>query len=254
MSSSPLPVDSPIFVVGSPRSGTTLLRSILDAHPRICLPTWETGLFDRLSQIVNGDFSKPRGREHNYAKLERPALIAWFRRCADDLMSTLTQAVGKPRWGEKTPSHVYHMDLIHEVYPHAHFIHIIRDGRAVVRSLQNVEWNPGGLRWAIGRWVTSVRAGRESGARLPRGQYLEIRYEALTTDSEATIRTVCQFLGEPFAEQMLEFNRPNNNSWCVRQEPLQEKPLNKYRSLGLLERLAFHFSACDLQRELGYRR
>ena len=244
--------DRPVFIIGSPRSGTTLLRSVLDAHPHLCCPTWETGLFDRLSAFVSGDFEKPRGSEANFCSLERSEVIAWLRRCADDLMGQFVTRAGKRRWGEKTPAHVFHMGLIDEVYPGSQFIHIIRDGRDVVRSLQSVDWSRHDVRRSVRRWTVSVAAGRDAGRRLGPERYTEVRYEELTAGPRGVVEGLCSFLGEPFAESMLEFHRPENNSWGLSLDRIQKGPVNRHRGLSLYERLVVSREATGWLKELGY--
>jgi hypothetical protein len=168
-------------------------------------------------------------------------------------MDQLVSKSGKSRWGEKTPAHVFHIDLIDEVFPEAQFIHIIRDARDVVRSLQNVEWSPRRIRWSVGRWTDSVAAGRSAGRRLGTGRYLEVRYEALTREPRKVVEDICSFLCEPFSESMLEFHRPENNSWGITSMGIQNKPLNRYRKLSLTERMVLWMEAGHLMRELGYR-
>jgi hypothetical protein len=243
----------PIFILGAPRSGTTLMRSIIDAHPNIFCPPWETGLFVRLDEMLNGDLPKIMQAEAPHFPLCREELINWARRTCDDLMGLFAAKAGKPRWAEKTPAHVYNMRLIGEVVPECQFIHMIRNGYEVVRSLQNMHWAPRQIGWSTERWTTSVAAGRECGAELGTARYLEVRYEDLTKRCEPTLRTLCEFLGEPFDGQMLGFNRPENNSWGAERKAVQDKPVNKHRDLGLLARLVFRLRAGALQRELGYR-
>jgi hypothetical protein len=242
---------SPIFVVGAPRSGTTLLRSMLDAHPNICCPTWETGVFEKFAMVVNGDFTERRTDIPNLP-IERDDLLAWCRQSADDLMSRLISASGKPRWAEKTPAHVFCIDLIHEIYPNAQFIHIVRNGRDVVRSLQSMPWAPREIRWSCHRWVASVAAGRDAGRRLPKELYTEVRYEDLTREPESTIRQLCDYLGEPFEPRMLAFHDPANNSWGVASEPIKPRPVNKHRDLSLMERVVFAHMSKATMHELGY--
>ena len=147
-----------------------------------------------------------RGKEANFANFERKQLVDWMHRAVDDLMTTLTAGSGKPRWGEKTPAHVYQMDLIHEVYPKAQFVHILRNGRDVVRSLQNVEWSPREIRWSVNRWKSSIEAGRSFGSQFPEGLYTEVRFEELTNNPESSARSLCEFLNEPFVPEMLALN------------------------------------------------
>jgi hypothetical protein len=243
----------PIFIVGSPRSGTTLMRSIVDAHPNVFCPSWETGLFVHLGAMLDGDLRTVMKKEKDNFPLSRSELVEWARKAAEDLMGRFGARSGKPRWAEKTPAHVHHIGLIHEVFPEAQLVHMIRCGYDVVKSLQNMAWAPRRIRWSTHTWVASVRAGREAGARLPAGQYTEVRYEELVAEPERVLRGLCDFLGEPFAPQMLEFHDPEKNSWKAALQPLQNKPVHDYRELTLGQRLLFAWSAGGLMRELGYR-
>jgi hypothetical protein len=243
--------DRPIFIVGSPRSGTTLMRSIVDAHPNICCPPWETGLLVHLDRVVNGDVKALLEKDKSFP-VGRADLIAWARRSTEDLIALFAAKTGKPRWAEKTPAHVFHIDLIHEVFPRAQFVHMIRNGRDVVRSLQNMAFAPRAIRWSSRRWVDSVKAGRALGQKLPADQYCEVRYEDLIREPRPLVERLCGFLGEPFAPQMLEFHKPENNSWGKQDKPLQDKPVNKYRELGFVERAIFSWVASPLLKELNY--
>jgi hypothetical protein len=242
----------PIFIIGSPRSGTTLMRSIVDAHPNIFCPTWETGLFVHLGAMLNGDLLKVMRQEGDRFPLSRVELIDWARQAATQLLERFGARSGKARWAEKTPAHVHHVDLIREVFPDVQFVHMIRNGYDVVKSLQNMPWAPRRIRWSTQTWVASVRAGREAGARLPGGCYTEVRYEELIRQPRETLERLCNYLGEPFAPQMLAFHEPQRNSWKASLQPLQNRPVNEYQHLGLLERLQFAWSAGRLMRELGY--
>jgi Sulfotransferase family len=242
----------PIFVVGCPRSGTTLLRSILDAHPRICCPVWETGVFVALAQMLDRDSEWHAANDSLIGDL-RPRMLQWARRSVETMMQELTAQVGKPRWAEKTPAHVLHIRLIHEVFPEAQFLHIIRNGRDVVRSLQNMPWAPRRIRWSSQRWIDSIQCGRDAASKLPVGRYMEVRYEELTKNPDELVHGLCAFLGEDFVPQMLAFNRAENNSWGKERQPLRAAPINQYPKLSFLERLVFSKMAGTLMHELGYR-
>jgi len=244
--------DRPIFIVGSPRSGTTLMCNMIDAHPHIFAPYWETGLFIRFEELLTNHLPWVLKEHPASFPLKRKDLIDWIRESVQALFGRFAAVCGKRRWAEKTPGHVFQIKLIHEVFPQAQFIHMIRNGRDVVRSLQNMPWAPRRLRWSIQRWMMSVRAGREQGAQLPPGLYTEVRYEDLVAQPAETLRRVCQFLGEPFSEQMLAFHLPENNSWRYKFEPLKHGPINAYPPSPCLERLLFWYNARGLMRELGY--
>ena len=155
--------------------------------------------------------------------------------------------------GRKNTGHVFHMDLIHAVYPDAQFIHIIRDGRSVVRSLQNMKWAPQEIKWSVDRWKDSIIAARRSADSFPDGQYAEIRYEDITSDTEKSLANLCQFLEEDFAPVMLEFHRPENNSWGVSQDAVARQSVRQsYRALTFRERAVLKKRAGKLLRELGY--
>src|SRR5262249_12269677 len=142
--------------------------------------------------------------------------------------------------------------LIHEVFPGAQFIHMIRNGYDVVKSLQNVSFAPRNISWNTRTWISSVRSGRAAAKQLPPGLYTEVRYEELVKKPTDVLTGLCEFLGEPFSESMLSFHNPENNTWKLKDDPLQERPLSKYREMPFWSRLMFSRLAAPLMLELGY--
>lgn len=195
----------PVVVIGgSPRSGTTLLRTILDAHPRLCCGP-ESSIFLPGAPPIE-TLARGYGLEADAIAAmvrESPSQAAFIEAFARSYRAR----VGKPRWAEKTPLNVWHVDWIWEHFPEARFIHAIRDGRDVVCSMRRHPdrvWRDGvrvdvvrqePLRRTIGRWVTSTGKGlRHRGD--PR--YREIRYEELVTRPREVLADLFGWLGEPF--------------------------------------------------------
>jgi hypothetical protein len=218
MSAPPMPV-----IVGAPRSGTTLLRFMLDAHPQMAIPP-ETG-FLTLGRSLRGRGDCLR-RQFFEAITAFPAdAPAWndFGLSRPNLWSMLAgiepftvadgyrafyrayaEARGKQRWGDKTPMHCLHLMSIEEVLPEAHFIHVIRDGRDVALSLRHLRFSPGHDIEVLARhWANCVTAASAQGARCRR--YLEVRFEELVCDSRAVLSRVCAFLDLPYWPEMLRY-------------------------------------------------
>lgn len=208
-------------IVGAPRSGTTLLRFMLDAHPGLAIPP-ETGFLPSVAELPEP--VQPDGL-HSLITSYHPDLPGWndFGISADVYRHQLyglrpfsaSEGVrefyrlyaadhGKSRYGDKTPTYCQHMPALQNLLPEAHFIHIIRDGRDVALSLRNMWFGPGRDMTTLGAyWSGLVQTARTVAASLRR--YLEVRYEALIHDPEGELRTICAFLHLDFDGRMLRY-------------------------------------------------
>jgi Sulfotransferase family len=190
----------PIFVVGSPRSGTTLLRLILDSHPSIaCGP--ETNVLADLDESLN--------RHWNRLQRFGPDKAYWhaaYRDLFGRFMADYAASKGKARWADKTPSYAEHLQFITALFPEAQVIHIIRDVRYVTASaLSRWGWR---LAWTMPEtWRRSVKMAREFGSRADPDQYREVRFEELVGATEATLRGVFDWLGESWDPRVLDYDR-----------------------------------------------
>jgi hypothetical protein len=195
----PLAPDAPIFVIGCGRSGTTLLRMILDSHPRISCGE-ETKFLIDLESIVTRYWSLLS----TYG-LDRAYWIEHIRRLYLDFQSVYLERRGKARWADKTPTYTPHLAFIDELFPTAQYVHLVRDGHDVVASHRERWGWRAGARAANSIWVSYVRAARAFGAQLPAGRFHELKYEDLVTSPEATARALFAFLGEPWDPAVLQY-------------------------------------------------
>ena len=201
------------FIVGSPRSGTTLLRMMLDSHSQIAIPP-ETGFFPHtltnlfgndehrrhalVSTLVNFPPCAPGWQDFGIPPqvlLRELSRVTPFRldeglRC---FYRTYAARFGKARWGDKTPSYGNHMRAIERLLPEARFIHIIRDGRDVALSLRNLWFSPGmDMKTLARKWRRDICSIRREARHCRR--YLEVRYESLVRDSQKILQEVCAFI------------------------------------------------------------
>ena len=193
------------FIVGVPRSGTTLLRFMLDAHPALAIPP-ESGfvsviadleesddtLRSRFVEIVLGwetwpDLSLTPEAFRATAQSIRPFTAGAGLRALCHLHAS---RFGKPRWGDKTPLYCTALDRVRRVLPEARFIHIIRDGRDVALSLGPLWFAAGNDPETLARfWRAQIEAARALGVGRP--DYLEVRYEALVREPRREFERVC---------------------------------------------------------------
>jgi hypothetical protein len=211
------------FVVGAPRSGTTMLRLMLDAHPELAIPP-ETYFITRAQKMWRAAKRRP-GEDKMEAfieavtghkrwpdfHLEADAFAARVRerqpkylgegvRCFYEMYA---EKIGKPRWGDKTPFYVRKMDVIHNALPEARFVHLIRDGRAVALSIKDLWFGPDTIEECAEFWVARLDEARAQAKDLP--NYMEVIYEDLVRDPEPNLRRIADFIEVPFDDRMVRF-------------------------------------------------
>ena len=214
----PMPI-----IVGAPRSGTTLLRFMLDSHPQLAIPPETsflivanrfTSLGDELREeffrvVTNfphdapcwDDFEIPRKEFWKGLKRIKPFTVAEGYRVFFRLYA---RRFGKPRWGDKTPAYCLHLETIEFVLPEAHFIHIIRDGRDVALSLRDMWFSPGReMEDLAAHWCKFVSAGIEQGSRCR--HYMQLRFEDLILSPRETLKRICEFIELGYDETMLRY-------------------------------------------------
>nr|MBA2296496.1 sulfotransferase [Actinomycetota bacterium] len=277
--------------VSATRSGSTLLRLMLDSHPAMAIPLethfvpdlikarrWERADADRLAEVVTthrrwGDFHLDADELRRRFNVVEPLEIGELVRAFYELYA---EQQGKSRWGDKTPGYVREMIRIEHVLPEARFIHLIRDGRDVALSVLGMEWGPDTVEGAARRWKKRVMRGREQAARLP--HYLEVRYEDLILDTEPTLLRICEYIELDFDEAMLRYyeraeerlsekardlyrgpDRPavsaehRMRSHALAKEPPKADRVYRWREKMTLEQRAeFEAEAGDLLADLGY--
>jgi hypothetical protein len=195
---------SPIFIVGCQRSGTTMLRLILDSHPRIsCGP--ETRFLEDMERIVGADWK--RLSQYGFPREEWLGRIAGF---FDGIQGDYARSRGKSRWADKSPRYAMKLPFIMELFPDAQVVHVIRDGRDVAVSHRKRFGYWSCVKSAV-KWPRYIAEATEAGRRLPPGQYHELRYEELVSDQEGTLRRLLDFLGEEWDPALLEFDKKSHD-------------------------------------------
>ncbi len=258
----------PFFIVGCARSGTTLLRNLLRSHPSLTLPP-ESHFIPRFYKEFGDPATEADARRLASLILGTMWVKKWelgltpddfagcrtYRDIVCRMYETYARKEGKPRWGEKTPEYVKELPTLRRVFPDAKIIHIIRDGRDVAHSWVQKRFGPQNYYTAAQAWKLRVNLGRREGRSSPE-TYHEVRFEELLANPSGTMRAVCEFLDEPYVDDLLRPTPPPGDlsSWKPWQlNSIATGNMGKWRSnLSPGERALFESVAGDLLRQLGY--
>jgi Sulfotransferase family len=277
-----------LFIVGCPRSGTTLLQRILNAHPQIAITPeshWIPRLYEKPWALTRAGLIRPKlirrlAAHRKFARLgigeEELQRLAGnghpmtYPCLVTAILGLYGKARAKPLVGDKTPDYVRRISTLHELWPEARFTHVIRDGRDVCLSMREwpkvhpkpgdfITWEEDPVSTAAWWWEFNVRLGRDDGTSLRSGLYYEVRYEALIARPREQCERLCAFLGLPFDEAMLRFydDRASADPGLeLKRAGLPVTPdLRDWQSQMLAEELErFEATAGELLDELNYSR
>ena len=199
-------IKTPIFLVGAERSGTTLLRLMLDHHPHIAFhyefefavdQISETGQYPDLSSYLD------------YLSDHRIFLASQFEindaltypELVNSFLLQRQQRVSKPIVGA-TVHHYF--DKLPQIWPQAKFIHLIRDGRDVARSNMPMGW-AGNLFVGADRWIEAEAHWKKLVTQLSPEQHISVYYEPLIKNPEVILKQLCVFIGVDFDQSMFEY-------------------------------------------------
>lgn len=270
----------PFFVVGTGRSGTTLVQRMLSAHLGLAVPP-ETQFFSRFDPAIR--FSDPlqgidadaylRTIESDPWLAQLPLDAGDFRGAIDGgarssrdlflwMLGALAGDIGPGvRLGEKTPHHEKHVGRLAQLFPGAVFIHVTRDPRDVVVSLRIEEWWP----WSsVQRTALAVRKTLErqrEHERVLGGRFVRLRYEDVVQHPERELTRVCHALGIEFDPAMLDYHEQSDSGYLPGEEewksltgkPLDPSRIGRWRSrLSTREAQAVERACGTIMRTYGY--
>jgi hypothetical protein len=219
-----LKVKPPFFILGAQRSGTTMLRLMLNRHPEIAVPhesKFILAFFPHLDRY--GDLRESPNRERLLEAIENhPAVragglvpdraavlchsVGTYAELVDAIMTEKARSMGKKRWGDKTPFYTPDIDSLWRIFPDARIVHLVRDGRDVAVSQRKVEWLSSSLPRLAMDWRWKVAICHKVGAVRGSSYFLEVMFEELVHAPEPVLRRICEFLDEPFDPAMLLYS------------------------------------------------
>lgn len=212
----------PFFIVGAQRSGTTMLRLMLNSHSRLSIP-FESGFIPEFyyKKGLYGDISTSGPKAKFLKDIENDSFVKKGRLITDrhallnteikdyaDLVNAIfsiyAKSENKERWGDKTPSYITDIDVLKILFPKCKIIHLVRDGRDVALSLRKLDWGGENIPRLARDWRWKTTLGFKMGQLLG-NDYLQVRYEDLVLSTEQELRKICGFLSEDYENDMLEY-------------------------------------------------
>jgi len=245
---------SPVFVVGMPRSGTTLLGAMLNAHSQVAVAP-ETHFYtrcradppedDTIEDVWARLSQQPGVQDMELTEEEKTRICTRIRRIDGptpaDLLNALgtvyAERTGAAVWGENTPDHLAHVPVVLREFPEAGVLCVVRDPRDVCLSLRSVPWNRDSLPEAAWKWRRYAEMSSVYRSSLP-NRFREVRYEELLRQPESVLRSILEWLGLSFERRVLEFHRddegpadPDREPWKAKtRRPLDPTNTEKWRT------------------------
>lgn len=200
-----------------------MLRLMLNNHGQICVPHesgfitecyWRLADFGDLAVRENAgrlldDIGKIPFVASGRLITDKDRILAHPTATYSDLIRAIymeyAKTCGKTRWGDKTPEYTPDLDILYNLFPGCQILHIVRDGRDVAVSQRDIRWLSDSIPRLAEDWRWKTTIAHKVGSVMG-DQFLEIHYEDLVLDTEATLGQVCDFLGEDFDEGMMAFS------------------------------------------------
>ena len=267
----------PVFICGCPRSGTTLLASMLGSHPEnITVPEFpfKFQILGKISRSLDTDtpIDVLEGLTDDWSykiweiadKDIRHALSGDTQdagKTLEQFVNLYTQRIGKAscvNWIDHTPMNLYYMHTLSELYPDASFVHIIRDGRAVAASVMPLDWGPNTIFMAANWWTQHVSYGIAAETALA-DRVFRITYEELVIDTERCLKRICEQTGIDYSVSMLESAGFEVPDYTRQQHELIGSPVDSRRSHQWMQLLSerqieiFEWATHDYLSYLGYK-
>lgn len=248
----------PIFVVGTMRSGSTLLRLILDSHENIAIGE-ETGFMGALAAnkvIPNWRYGKEWYGRLGWSEKEFDARLEEFY---TSLFARHAADQGKRRWGDKTPLHSWHMGEMARIFPNAVFLAIVRHPGAVVSSLRKRFHYE--AQEAADYWQSTNIEILRHGVELGDSRFALVRYEDVLGDTETTLREITSWLGEPWSQDLLRHHEVQGAKGAPRmvdgntstRDPIIEERADRWTSaLNQADQDVTRMATAGLAEFLGY--
>ena len=258
--------NSPIFIGGAGRSGTTLLRVMLNAHKNLCGGP-EFKMIPNISKIFR-QLDTMKGIKKAY-KLNKNSINSNFRSFISGFFEDYISFNNAERIVEKTPHNVLVMKELGEIFPNAKFLHVIRDGRDVACSLVKREWKDfnGKPIWyvqnlenAVKYWKQTIIKGiQDSKADYLKGRVKIVKYEDLVVSPEGNMKDILEFLNEPWDKKVLNHEKvdrgyePKESSTEQVNKEIYTKSLSRWeREFTKQDKENFKDIAGQLLVDLGY--
>jgi sulfotransferase family protein len=267
--------DRPVFVGGAPRSGTTLLRVMLNSHPELAIPREtkvvlhayaQRGTWGNLSVEANrralADWVieqqpsavrfAPLTEVHERIVAAPPTLGSAVGSC----LVAYAERTGKKRWGDKRPVYARYLDALFRLFPDAQFINLVRDPRASVSSMKRMGWWQSAVP-GVELWNRSVAALDPWRSLLRPDQFLELRYEDFATDPRPNMEKIVDFLGlsRDGLESMFSFHENLDEHSPVHPrlaEPITLAPPSWPKELSAAEVSFVERETADRMAQYGY--
>jgi hypothetical protein len=257
-----LPSDarSPIFIGGQRRSGTSLLRVLLNRHRNIAAGPESKFVQDPSFIAWHDDVATTWTtwlERYGFGRTEVDRAVAAM---VDNLFTRYQLREGKVRWAEKTPTNILRIDYLFRLFPHAQFIHVIRDPRDTYCSIRQralsdkPEWAKFRPRRAARDWCAAILAGKRF--RPCTDRYMEVQYERLVSEPGPVMKQALDFLQEPWDPNILNPDADNQEARSeaqVRRDVINSASVGRWRTeLTIDEVTDVQRVAGELMIELGY--
>jgi hypothetical protein len=240
----------PVFIVGAPRSGTSMLHWSLVQHENL----WGSAESDFLRPLVKGIRSAYESGtnlgDYHWLIKENVSKAEFMLFIGQGIESLYLSRSGGLRWVDQTPQYVLDFSSLNAMFPHARFIHIVRDGRQVICSMQEkFGWS---FVKAMNTWKQMVEAGHQISCE-KRINFLQIKYESIVRDPESSFREIFEYIEEKFEPASVNFlKRPINSAPGREVEASMEKLKPRWKNWSFIKRTIFQAYCGKIMKDLGY--